>query len=107
MPISTDWNHLNTELERGLKELLDGLIDGAVTDLDGPVRETAQRMTLAAKRGRYDLVEASRDQLALLVLEKELRLKVEGFGLFEQILGMGINALINGAIAGLGGLKSS
>lgn len=106
MPISTNWNHLNTELERGLKEMLNELIDGSIADLDGPVRETAQRMTVAAKRNRPDLVEASRDQLSLLVLEKELRLKVEGFGLFERMLNLGVNALINGAIAGLGGLKS-
>jgi len=107
MTIKKDWEFVTKELERGLRGVLDELIDGTITELDGTVRLTAQRMVLAAKRGQYDLVEASKDQLAMLVIEKELRLKVEGFGLFERLLSMGINALISGAVAGLGGLKAT
>jgi len=90
------------ELELGLKDLLNELIDGSIEDLDGPIRLIAQRMAMAARRQRMDLVEASKDQLALIVLEKELRLRSEADGWFETILGIGINALISGAIGGLG-----
>ena len=90
------------ELESGLKGLLNELIDGSIEDLDGPIRLIAERMAMAARRQRMDLVEMCKDQLALIVLEKELRLRSEADGWFETILGIGINALISGAIGGLG-----
>lgn len=105
MPIKQDMAGLATALEGGIKELLGELIDGSIKDLDGPIREIAARLALAAKRKRYDLVEESRDQLALIILEKELRLKADAFDLWEKVLGMGLNALVNGAIGGLGALK--
>ena len=95
-------NILIDELELGLKGLLNDLIDGTVEDLDGPIREIAQRMAMAARRNRMDLVEACKDQLALIVLEKELRVRAEADGWFESVLSIGINALIAGAIGGLG-----
>jgi hypothetical protein len=98
-------NNLTSGLEQGLKGLLGQLIDGTIEDLDGPIRAIALRMSLAATAGRPDLVEESRDQLALIVREKQLRLTLGGAGLFETMLSIGINALVNGAIAGLAGLK--
>lgn len=106
MPIKQDIKGLGDALSLGLKDLLGELIDGSITDLDGPIREIAGRLALAAKRKRPDLVEACKDQLALIVLEKELRLKAGVGDLFEGILTIGINALVSGAIGGLGALKA-
>ncbi len=106
MPITQDWKFLGSALEGGLKELLSELIDGSIKDLDGPIREIAARLTLAAKRKRKDLVDECRDQLALIIIEKELRLKAGAGELWEMVLGVGLNALVNGAIGGLGALKA-
>jgi hypothetical protein len=95
-------NILIGELEGGLKDLLNELIDGSVEDLDGPIRLIAQRMAMAARRQRMDLVEMSKDQLQLIVLEKELRIRSEFDGFWQNLLNIGINALISGAIGGLG-----
>jgi hypothetical protein len=92
-------------MENGVKGILGELIDGTIEDLDGPIREISARLALAARRGRKDLVDASKDQLAIIVLEKRLRIEGAGDGMFEQLLGMGIDALIGGAIGGLGSLR--
>lgn len=105
MPIKQDMAALEGALEGGLKGLLNELIDGAITDLDGPIRLAAQRLALAARRNKPELVAEVRDQLAVIVLEKELRLKSGGSALLETVLGIGLNALVNGAIGGLGSLK--
>lgn len=107
MPIIQDWASLSNHLEAGVKTILNDLIDGSIKDLDGPIRETAQRLTIAARRRRQDLIDEAQDQLGLIVLEKELRLKAAGSGLFESALSIGLNALVNGAIGGLGALKSA
>lgn len=107
MPISTDWKHLGGALENGVRELLDEMIDGAITELDGPIRDAGAMLAIAARRGRQDLVAEVQDQLALIVLEKELRLRTGGAELFDKLLGMGLNALVNGAIGGLGALRTS
>jgi len=88
-------------MESGVKDILGEIIDGSVEDLDGPVREIAARLTMAARRGRLDLVQACQDQLLLIVLEKELRLRSEADGFLDTMLNVGINALVNGAIGAL------
>ena len=105
MPIKQDMAALADALGSGVKELLGELIDGSLKDLDGPVREIAPRLALAAKRKRKDLVDECRDQLALIILEKELRLKAGVGEFWEKLLGIGLNALVNGAMGGLGALK--
>lgn len=92
-------------MEKGVKEIMGSLIDGSIEDLDGPIREISARLAMSARRNRPDLVEACRDQLQLLALEKQLRIQTEGTGLLDMMLNMGVNALINGAIGGLGSLK--
>lgn len=105
MPIQQDMESLTGALTGGLKELLGDMIDGSISDLDGPIRSIAARLALAATRKRYDLVDECKDQLLLIIMEKELRLKAGVGELWEQMLGMGLNALVNGAIGGLGALK--
>ena len=88
-------------MEQGLKDILSEVIDGTISDLDGPVREISARLTMAARRGRMDLVQASKDQLLLIILEKELRLKSSSSGFLDTIINVGVNALISGAIGAL------
>jgi len=99
--MANQFQPLLDSMESGIKDILDQMIDGTVEDLDGPVRDIASRLTLAARRGRMDLVAASKDQLALIVMEKELRLRSEADGFMDTIINVGINALINGALGAL------
>jgi hypothetical protein len=105
MAIKQDISAIANGLEAGLKGLLNDLIDGTIEELDGPIREASQRLSLAVAGHRPELAAEVRDQLALLVLEKRLRLQKMGSGMFERVLLLGMNALVNGAIAGLVGIK--
>lgn len=99
--MANQYQPLIDAMEQGVKDILNGLIDGTIEDLDGPIREISQRLTMAARRGRLDLVEMCRDQLELIVLEKRLRLEMQGSGVLGSVLTMGVNALVNGAIGAL------
>lgn len=103
--MANQYQPLLDSMESGLKDILNSLIDGTIEDLDGPIREISARLSLAARRGRSDLVAACKDQLQLVVLEKELRLRSEADGFLDTFLSMGINALISGAVGGLGSLR--
>ena len=96
---------LTDAMEAGVKSLVGNLIDGTIEDLDGPIREIALRLALAARRGRQDLVVACKDQLAIIVLEKRLRVEQEASGLWESMLDIGVDLLVKGAIGGLGSLR--
>jgi len=99
--MSNQFQPLFDAMESGVRSILDQLIDGTVEDLDGPIRDIASRLTLAARRNRMDLVEACQDQLKVIVIEKELVLKSGTSGFFDTVISVGINALINGAIGAL------
>lgn len=99
--MANQYQPLVDAMESGVKDILGSLIDGSIEELDGPIREISARLTMAARRGRMDLVQASRDQLEMLVLEKQLRVSMEGTGIMDTILSVGVNALINGAIGAL------
>lgn len=99
--MANQYQPLVDAMEQGVKDLLNQLIDGTIEELDGPIREISLRLTMAARKNRRDLVEACRDQLELIVLEKRLRLEFQGNGVVGTVLNMGLNALINGAIGAL------
>ena len=102
--VKKDHGAIAAGLEQGIKEMFNGLIDDTIADIDGPIREASVQMATAAQLGRYDLVDAVRDQMHLLVLEKKLKayLDVDLVGIMIQ---MGTKALFDGAIAGLAGMK--
>ncbi len=102
--VKQDWGALKGELEAGVKDILGRMIDGTVEDLEGPIKEIGSSLLLAVKRRRWDLVDASKDQLALIAIEKGLILQYEAEGLLEKMLGMGLDMLVKGAIGGLGSL---
>lgn len=105
MNAAEQYQPLLDAMESGVKQLVGELIEDTIEDLDGPIREISARLAMAARRKRHDLVAASKDQLAIIVLEKRLRLEQEGSGLWETMLNMGIDLLVNGAIGGLGSLR--
>lgn len=107
MPIIQDWGQLSNDLEAGLRSILNELIDDTITELDGPIRSISARLAMAARRKRGDLVEECKDQLLLIVVEKEMKLRGVSYDALGSLLSMGMNALVNGAIAGLGALKAA
>ena len=70
MPIQINNQPIQDAMEQGVKDLLNHIIDGTVTDLDGPVRETSQLLTLAARRNRPDLVTEAQEQLMLILVRR-------------------------------------
>jgi hypothetical protein len=99
--MTNQYQPLVDAMEQGVRDILNQLIDGTIEELDGPIRECSLRLTMASRKNRPDLVEACRDQLELIVLEKRLRLEGQGDGVFGTILNVGLNALVNGAIGAL------
>lgn len=99
--MANQFQPLVDSMETGLKDIVGHLIDGTVKDLDGPIRDISARLAMAARRNRPDLVVACKDQLQLIVLEKQLALGVSGEGGMDTLINVGVNALINGAIGAL------
>lgn len=104
--MSTDWNKVRDSLQGSLASQLAALIDGTAKDLDGPVREAANRLTLSLQSGDKELIDETRDQLALYLVQNELRLKGNLSNSLGIVLGVGINFLVDGALAGLGAVRS-
>jgi hypothetical protein len=103
--IKKDWEFVRNSMETSLKKGLAEIVEGGIADLDGPIREAANRLTVAARRKRQDLVDEARDTLALAMMEQEIRAKAGFEGILDFALGAGINLLVDGAIAGLGALS--
>lgn len=107
MPIQQDQAALAIALEDGVKGILNEMIDDSIADIQGPIRDISMRLAQSIRRpDRQDLVEACRDQLQMLVLEKRLKAAegIEGFvGMFINV---GVNALVTGAVGGLKSLKA-
>ena len=92
-------------IEATLKAELSRLLDGTIDQIDGPIREASNRLVVAARRQRTDLLEECRDQLVLAIEERKLAAR-QGFELtLNMILERGLGLLFNGLVAGLTGLK--
>ena len=91
-------------VEAALKAELSRLLDGTVDAVDGPIREAANRIVVAARRGRRDLADEARDQLALALEERRLSARIGMESTLNVILGRGIGLLFDGLAAGLAGL---
>ena len=103
--MANQYQPLQDAMLAGVEQILGQLIDGSLEDLEGPIREIANRLAMAARRRRFDLVAACKDQLMLIVLENRLSLHDAGEGLFKELLGMGVDLLVGAAIGGLGSLR--
>lgn len=103
----TNLSAARNSVEDALRAELARLLEGTVDQIDGPIRDAANRIVVAARRGRRDLADEARDQLALAIEERKLAARVG----FESTLGIimqrGIGLLFDGVVAGLTGLKVS
>jgi hypothetical protein len=84
---------ITVELSRTLVETAD--------QLQGPVREAANRLVVAARRGRRDLADECRDQLALAVTERQLSVRSGMSEAFTAFFERGIGLLFDGLVGGL------
>lgn len=96
-----NWNNLRDGLEGTLRSGLGELVEGGIESLDGPIRDTANRLTVAIRRGRQDLADEARDALTVAMLEQEIKAKATMAPALDIFLTGGINLLVNGAISAL------
>lgn len=108
MGMSKDWAGLTDTMEQGVRSMLNDILGDVANDLAGPVRAISQRLTQAVRRpgpAGDALVAECRDQLSMIALERQLDVGSMGSELFDRMVGMGLNALVNGAIGGIASLK--
>jgi hypothetical protein len=91
-------------VEAALKAELSRLLDGTVDQVDGPIREAANRIVVAARRGRRDLADEARDQLALALEERKLAARAGMDSTLNIVLSRGLGLLFDGVVAGLTGI---
>ncbi len=105
----TDWIGMRGGLETALKSEISKLVGGSIEDLEGPVRDAANRLVVAIRRGPTgaELVAEIQDELMLRMAEKKIAAKVAYSGVFDIVLGTGMNLLFSGAIAGLAAVKTN
>lgn len=104
-PVPMDMSASRDSVEAALRAELARLLDGTVDRIDGPIREASNRLVVAARRGRRDLVEEAQDQLQLAILEQKLAAR-QGFeSTLNVVLSRGLGLLFDGIVAGLTGLR--
>ena len=91
-------------VEAALRAELARLLDGTVDQVDGPIRDAANRLVVAARRGRRDLADEARDQLQLELDAAKLRARSGFESALGVILQRGIGLLFDGLVAGLAGI---
>ncbi len=104
MPEPTGLDAARNQVEAALKAELSRLLDGTVDQIDGPIRDAANRLVVAARRGRRDLADECRDQLELELAAAKLRARSGFESTLNMILQRGIGLLFDGLVAGLAGL---
>lgn len=105
-PDPTNLSGARNSVEDALKAELSRLLDGTVDAVDGPIRDAANRIVVAARRGRRDLADEARDQLALALEERKLAARVGFESTLNVILQRGIGLLFDGVVAGLAGVRA-
>ena len=99
----TDMSAARDAVEAALKAELARLLQGTVDQVDGPIRDAANRIVVAARRGNRALVEEARDQLALALEERKMAARFGLQSTLDVILQRGIGLLFDGVVAGLAG----
>lgn len=104
--IKHDLDAVAKEMGNALIGQFNDILDKGIGDLEGPIRAISMRMALAARHQNPELVQACKDQLALILQEHEVELKATaGGGVLDFIVNNGVTLLVNGAVAGLTGLR--
>lgn len=91
-------------VEAALRAELSRVLNGTVDAIDGPIRDAANRLVVAARRGRRDLADEARDQLALELETRRLAARAGMESTLNVILQRGIGLLFDGLTAGLAGI---
>lgn len=91
-------------VEAALRAELSRLLEGTVDQVDGPIREAANRLVVAARRGRRDLADEARDQLALELEVRKMSARAGFQSTLDLVLQRGIGLLFDGLTAGLAGI---
>ncbi len=104
MPDNVNVTPVRDELERAIRAQLDDLLVASTAQLDGPIRQAAGRLAVAARRGRRDLVDECRDQLELAIVERKIHARAGMERVLDFVLERGLGMLFDGATAGLLGL---
>lgn len=98
---SKNWEQLRTDLESTLKTQLAGVLTGSIDDLNGPIRDAANRLTVAVRRGEPGLIAEIKDQLGIEMVRKGITVKGAGNGVLDAVLTVGLGMLFQGATAGM------
>jgi hypothetical protein len=104
-PLPVGGTAVRDQLEAALRAELSHLLSGTVDQIDGPIRDASNRLLVAARRGRKDLVDEARDQLLLAIEQRKLAARAGMESTFNVILSRGLGLLFDGVVAGLSGLK--
>lgn len=100
----TNMSAARDSVEAALRAELSRLLGGTVDQVDGPIREASNRLVVAARRGRRDLADEARDQLAIALEERKLAAREGMESTLNIVLQRGIGLLFDGLTAGLLGL---
>ena len=103
--VKHDLDAVARELGDALIGQFNTILEDGIGDLEGPVRQISVNMAAAARRADQGLMDACRDQLALLVDENEIRAKASSGAVVDFLVERGVTLLVNGAIGGLAGLR--
>lgn len=103
-PEPTNLSGARDKIEAALRAELSRLLADTVDTVDGPIREASNRLVVAARRGRRDLADEARDQLALAIEERKLEARAGMSLTLDTILTRGVGLLFDGLVAGLTGL---
>lgn len=104
-PLPLDYSAARDQIEAALKAELSRLLDGTVDQVDGPVRDAANRLIVAARRGDRALADECRDQLVLELERARMSARSGMESALSVILGRGIGLLFDGLVAGLSGIR--
>ena len=102
-----DYSAARDQVEAALRAELSRLLAGTVDAVDGPIRDAANRLIVAARRGRRDLADECRDQLALELEARRVEAREGMESALNVVLQRGIGLLFDGLVAGLTGLRGN
>ena len=99
--LPVDTSLARDKIEATLKAELSRLLDGTIDRLDTPIRDTANGIVVAARRGRLDILQIARNKLLRGLEDEKLEAREGLQDELDTMLYTGIRMLYSGLIAGL------
>lgn len=100
----TGLNESRDQIEAALRATLSELLAGTADRVDGPIREAANRLVVAAHRGDRALADEARDQLQVEIQMAQLDARAGLESTLSFVLTRGVGLLFDGLTAGLAGI---